>query len=41
MQNMIKTHQLVHAFLKIFGEQITHSKSVAMCVAIIDMFYNK
>ena len=37
---MIKTHQLEHVFLlKFSGSKITHSKSVARCVAIIDIFF--
>ena len=41
MQNMIKTHQLEHVILNFSRSKITHSKSVARCVAIIDIFYNK
>ena len=39
MQNMIKTHQLEHVFFNFSERKITHSKSVARCVAIIDIFY--
>ena len=34
MQNMIQTHQLEHGFSNFSGSKITHSKSVARCVAI-------
>ena len=37
-----KKHQLYRACIFNFsGRKITHSKSVARCVAIIDIFYNK
>ena len=38
MQNTIKTHQLEHVFFNFSGRKITHSKNVARCVAIIDIF---
>ena len=42
MQTIIKTHQLEHVVSNFKGSKITHSKSVARCVAIIDIFfYNK
>ena len=37
MPNMIKTHQLEHAFLN-FSGSVTDSKSVTRCVAIIIIF---
>ena len=40
MTNIIKTHQLEHAFFN-FSGSVTHSKSVARCVAIINLFCNK
>ena len=39
MQNIIKMHQLEHVFSSFSGSKITHSKSVARCVAIIDIFF--
>ena len=39
MQNMIKTHQLEHVFSNFSGSKITHSKSVARCVAIIGIYF--
>ena len=36
MQNIIQTHQLELAFSNFSGSKITHSKSVARCVAIIE-----
>ena len=39
MQNIVKTHQQVYVFSKIILRSIiTHSKSVARCVAIIIIF---
>ena len=40
MQNIV-THQVGHIILISQGEKITHSisKSLARCVAIIDIFY--
>ena len=39
MQNMIKTHQLEHVFSNFSGSKLTHSKSVARCVAIIGIYF--
>ena len=36
-----KTHQLEHVFKNCSRSKITHSKSVARCVAIIDIFDDK
>ena len=36
MENMIKTHHLEYVFYS--GSKITNSKSVARCVAIIDIY---
>ena len=39
MPNMIKTHQLEYVFFLIsWGSSVTDSKSVARCVAIINIF---
>ena len=35
---VIETHQPEHVFSNLSGRIITHSKSVARCVAIIDIF---
>ena len=41
MQNMIKVSTRACFFFNFSGSKITHSKNVARCVAIINIFYNK
>ena len=42
MQNIIKRHQLECVFFSNFSRsKMTHSRSVARCVAIIVIFYKK